>query len=64
MKVEIRVPKIVGKKKLYNTSDSPVQDVMDETLSDKYNNATELKFDVVAGQRNEKAWELSTAKGK
>jgi len=58
-KVEIRVPKVVGKKKLYDTADSPVQDVMEELLPAKYNEKTELRFESKAG-RNEKNWELTT----
>jgi hypothetical protein len=58
-KIEIRVPKVVGKKKLYDTPDSPVQDLMAETLPEKYNEKTELTFEVKPGT-NEKNWELST----
>lgn len=56
-KVEIRVPKEVGRKKLYNTPESPVQPILEEVLPKKYNNATELRYDVVAG-RQEKNWNL------
>lgn len=58
-KVEIRVPKVVGKKKLYDTPDSPVQEVLEEVLPAKYNEATELRF---VGERgnNEKNWDLSS----
>lgn len=58
-KVEIRVPKIVGKKKLYDTPDSPMQEIMEEVLPPKYNEATELRFTGVEG-KNEKNWELQT----
>lgn len=58
-KVEIRVPKIVGTKKLYDTPDSPVQNVMQEVLPAKYNQETELRFDAQPG-KNEKNWDLST----
>jgi hypothetical protein len=61
-KVEIRVPKVVGKRKLYNTPDSPYQETMEEVLPAKYNNKTELTFDVQSGS-NEKNWELNS-KGK
>lgn len=57
-RVEIRVPKIVGKKKLYDTPDSPVQDIMTELLPRKYNEETELRFTAERGN-NEKNWELS-----
>jgi hypothetical protein len=59
MKVEIRVPKVVGKQKIYDTPDSPIQDVMEETLPDKYNNTTELTYEVKAGKQ-EKDWNVST----
>src|SRR5262245_15814682 len=49
-KVEIRVPKIVGKKKLYNTPDSPVQPIMEEVLPSRYNDKTELTLDVKSGR--------------
>jgi len=56
-KVQIRVPKVVDKKKLYNTPDSPVQEVLAEVLPAKYNDKTELTLDVKSGS-NEKNWEL------
>ncbi len=59
-KVEIRVPKIVGKKKLYDTPDSPsVQDVMEEALPAKYNTTKVPSFgSIVKKGKNEKNWEL------
>ena len=60
-KVEIRVPKIVGKKKLYDTPESPVQNVMAEVLPAKYNESTELRFTAQKG-KNEKNFELSAKK--
>ncbi len=59
MKVEIRVPKKVGEKKLYDTPDSDVMPVMAETLPNKYNAETELELDVKPGV-NEHNFELST----
>jgi hypothetical protein len=59
MKVQVRVPKVVGKKKLYPTSDSPIQDILAEVLPAKYNDKTELLFDVQPG-KNEKDWDLKT----
>ncbi|MDX1929868.1 MAG: hypothetical protein SFV81_25295 [Pirellulaceae bacterium] len=58
-KVEIRVSKVVGKKKLYDTPDSPEQEIMEEVLPPKYNEATELRFTGVKGKVNEKNFELS-----
>ena len=56
-KVEIRVPKSVGKKKLYDTADSPEQEIFEEVLPQKYNEMTELTFDLKKG-KNEKNWDL------
>jgi hypothetical protein len=49
-KVEIRVPKVVGQKKLYDTPDSPIKPLMDESLPPKYNDASELTIDVQPGE--------------
>jgi hypothetical protein len=59
-KVVINGTKVVGKKKVYNTPDSPVMPVTQELLPAKYsdNGKTELTFDVKPGQ-NEKNWELT-----
>jgi hypothetical protein len=59
VKVEIRVSKIVGQKKLYDTPDSPVQPVMEEVLPAKYNDATELSVEVVPGP-NQHDFNLTT----
>jgi hypothetical protein len=58
-KVEIRVPKVVGRKKLYDTPDSPIQDLLEEVLPARYNSASELKIEVNAG-KNEKDWDLKS----
>jgi hypothetical protein len=58
-KVEIRVPKVVGQKKLYDTPDSPVKQVLAESLPRKYNDDTELKLDVRPGE-NRQDYELAT----
>jgi hypothetical protein len=58
-KVQIRVAKVVGQKKLYNTADSPVQPIMREVLPRKYNDDTELQLDVQPGS-NSKDFELSS----
>ena len=58
-KVEIRSPKVVGKKKLYDTPESPMQEVFEEVLPQKYNEATELRVEINKG-KNEKNWELSS----
>ena len=58
-KVQIRVPKIVGQTKIYNTPDSPIQDVMAESLPAKYNDETELIYDVPPG-KSQHDFDLST----
>jgi hypothetical protein len=58
-KVEIRIPKVVGKKKLYDKPDSPMKEVLAESLPRKYNDDTELKLDVQAGN-NVQNYELTT----
>ena len=56
-KVEIRVPKKTGSKKLYDTPDSPIQDTFEELLPVKYNDSTELRFTAVKGS-NKNNWDL------
>jgi hypothetical protein len=57
--VQVRVPKVIGRKKLYDTANSPVQEVKTESLPAKYNDATELQFDVQPGT-NENNYDLKT----
>ena len=57
--VQIRVPREAGERKLYDTPNSAVTKVWVETLPAKYNNATELQFEVKPGT-NENNYELST----
>jgi hypothetical protein len=59
VKVAIRVPKVVGQRKLYNTPDSPIQPLMEETLPPEYNDRTTLTFDVKPGV-NEHNFDLKT----
>ena len=59
VKVEIRVSKVVGQKRLYDTPNSPVQAVREEVLPAKYNDRSELTLDVKPGD-NEENFELST----
>ena len=58
-KVEIRVSKVVGQKKLYDMPDSPVQSIMEEVLPQKYNDQTELQIDVQPGA-NQQDFDLKT----
>lgn len=52
-KVEVRVSKVVGEKRLYKTPDSPVKEIMTEALPPKFNSATELRFDVTPGEHQQ-----------
>jgi hypothetical protein len=58
-KVEIRVPKVVGEKKLYDAPNSPIKKLLAESLPPKYNDQTELKLDVHSG-KNRQDFELTT----
>jgi hypothetical protein len=59
MKVEIRYPKVVGKKKDYDAPGGKFYDLSEESLPPKYNNDSKLTFDVKRGV-NEKDWSLQT----
>ena len=58
-KVEIRVPKKVGEKKVYDRPDSPIKSILAESLPAKYNDATELTLEVKPGE-NQKDFQLTT----
>jgi hypothetical protein len=58
-RIAIRVPKVVGKRKLYNTPDSPEQPLMAETLPPEYNDRTTLTLEVKPGA-NEHNFDLQT----
>ena len=60
VKVEIRVSKVIGRKRIYNTPNSPIQDILQEVLPPKYNDQTELELDVQAG-KNQKDYHLKTS---
>ena len=49
VRVEISAPKVVGKRKAYDTPDSPTLDVTKESLPEKYNVKSELKRDLTKG---------------
>ena len=49
-KVEVRVSKVVGQKKLYNAPNSPIRPLLEESLPAKYNDQTELTLDVKPGK--------------
>jgi hypothetical protein len=58
MKVEIRYPKVVGQKKDYDAPGGKYYKTYDESLPAKYNDQTELYFEVKSG-KNEKDWDLT-----
>jgi hypothetical protein len=51
-RVSITSPKVIGKKKMYDTPDSPVYDVTEELLPKKYNAKTELSMTLTAGSQS------------
>jgi len=58
-KVEIRVPKQVGQKKLYSPTSGPERPIFVELLPAKYNDATELQLEIQPGA-NEHNFTLTT----
>ena len=58
-KVAIRVPKTVGERKLYDTPDSPVRPIQEESLPAQYNDETTLTYEVKSGP-NEQNFSLKT----
>jgi hypothetical protein len=59
MKVAISQGKVVGKKKAYATADSPVVPITKEALPARFNEKTELRYEVEPGS-HEKDFILST----
>jgi hypothetical protein len=57
-KVTISGSKVVGKKKVYDTKDSPEMPITQEMLPAKYNAKSELTLEVKRGT-NEKNWDLT-----
>ena len=60
-KVSISAPKVTGKRRMYETPDSPMIDVVQELLPAKYNVQTELTLAVNAGSQ-EKDFPLTSGK--
>jgi hypothetical protein len=58
-RVEIRAPKVTGKKKVYDTPESPTVDIVEERLPSRYNSQSELQMTVVEGPQ-EKTFELQS----
>jgi hypothetical protein len=59
VRVEITAPKVVGKRKAYDTPESPFIDVTREILPDKYHVKSELKRELTKGE-NELNFDLRT----
>jgi hypothetical protein len=53
MRVEISAPKVIGKRKMYDTPDSPVVDKVRELLPPRYNAKSELRLIVTSGVQDE-----------
>lgn len=60
-RVEIRVSEVVGTQKLYDTPDSETMDIREEILPRKYNDESELTYEVPSG-KSEKHFELERLK--
>jgi hypothetical protein len=59
--VSITAPKVVGKRKMYETPDSPTVDVVQELLPERYNARSELTYTVEPGEQ-EKDFALNSGK--
>ena len=60
MIVNIRAGKVVGKKKRYDTPDSPIDDILAETVPDQYNKLSKLKVTLKAGSNDAVNFELKS----
>ena len=62
MRVAINSPKVVGKRKAYDTPESPTIDIVEETLPLRYSDlkASELKTTVELGKKNKADFELKS----
>ena len=58
-RVSITSPKVIGKKKMYDTPDSPVYDLTEELLPKRYNAQSTLTMTVTADAQ-EKEFSLTT----
>ena len=59
-RVSITSPKVVGKKKMYDTPDSPIVDLTEELLPVKYNSQSELKLTVTVGDQEPATFDLKS----
>lgn len=51
-RVSVSAPKVIGKKRVYDTPDSPQVDIVEELLPARYNLQSKLTFTVTAGQQS------------
>jgi hypothetical protein len=51
-RISISAPKVVGKRKAYDTADSPTVDIVEELLPARYNAASELTLGVKGGRQS------------
>jgi hypothetical protein len=51
-RITISAPKIVGKRKVYETADSPTVDVVEELLPEEYNVRSTLTLNVAPGDQS------------
>jgi hypothetical protein len=58
-KVELRVSKVVGERKVYDAPDAPVKQILAEMLPPRYNDESELTLEVQPGE-NQKDYQLTT----
>ena len=59
MRVEIHYPKVVGKRKLYDTPDSPTVDRTEEQIPAKYNTQSQLT-ETITTKRSEINFEMES----
>ncbi len=59
-RVSISAPKVVGKRKAYETPDSPTIDIVEELLPARYNVESELTLEVKAGEQEPPLFELKS----
>jgi hypothetical protein len=57
--VQVSATKVTGKRRMYETPDSPMVDVYEERIPKKYNTSSELKTEIKSGS-NTLNWELKS----
>jgi hypothetical protein len=60
-KVSISAPKVTGQRRMYETPNSPMIDITEESVPKQYNAQTTLKYTVAAGSQ-QKDFELTSKK--